>query len=74
MKSIKSASLLLAMAAMSTHHHHPLLVASKKKTNSSKMPLSDEELKTLATLSGKEKKRFVKELREKYKYQMGSKS
>lgn len=38
----------------------------KKEETDNKMPLNEEELLTLSTLTGKQKKAYVKSLKEKY--------
>lgn len=65
-KHLKGAktSLLVAGLAVASGVFDELPSVPQKKNN--KLPFSEDELEKLASLSGKEKKRYVKELKAKY--------
>lgn len=66
MKKLRLASLLpLSMLGGMSAMSNPFRVGVKTKREP-KMDLSADELKKLESLSGKEKKKYVKELKEKY--------
>jgi hypothetical protein len=56
---------MLAMGSLANENLFGRSEKAPKKNN--KMPLTDEETKTLASLSGRDKKKYVKQLKEKYK-------
>jgi hypothetical protein len=61
-------SIIASMLAMGSLANENIFGRSEKEPKkSNKMPLTNDESEMLASLSGKDKKKYVKQLKEKYK-------